>query len=84
MRGNIRSRPHLVPQSPTGMNTHTQQSGLNLEKKVNCQTYSFLIIVSKDEEMAKFYDVLKAAESLHATAATIIQGPSTPLSQINM
>jgi hypothetical protein len=32
------------------------------------------MIVPKDEEMTKFYNDLKAAESLHTTAATIIQG----------
>jgi hypothetical protein len=33
-----------------------------------------LISVPKDEEMRKFYSDLKAAEVLHATAASIIQG----------
>jgi hypothetical protein len=35
---------------------------------------NLLTIVPKDNEMTKFYNDIKAAESLHATAATIIQG----------
>ena len=42
-------------------------------------THFPLIIAPKDEEMTKFYNDLKASESLNATAATIIQGISTPL-----
>jgi hypothetical protein len=33
-----------------------------------------LRIAPKDEEMTKFYDDLKKAESIHVAAATIIQG----------
>ena len=79
MQGNIHLKRRPAHQLLIGMSTPTQQNGLKLEKKVLSQLISPLIIGPKDEEMTKFYNDLKVAESLHATAATIIQGTSTPL-----
>ena len=47
-------------------------------KEGNFPIHFPLTIVPKDEEMTKFYNDLKAAETLNATAATIIQGNKLP------
>ena len=49
-------------------------------------TYVVQMLISavQDEEMSKFYNDLKVAETLHATAATIIQGITPPYYQTNL
>ena len=43
-------------------------------KEGSCICDSTLTLAIKDAEVLKFYNDLKAAEALHATAANIIQG----------
>ena len=51
-------------------------------KESNSHRRTFLTTGPKDDEMTKFYNDIKAAEKVHAAAATIIQGLSTPFSLI--
>lgn len=49
-------------------------------KESSSHRQAFVTTGPKDDEMTKFYNDIKAAEKLHAAAATIIQGILTPFS----
>ena len=67
------SQPEAVLRLLTGTSMDMHQNGFSQRKKVYLSVTT-LKSAAKDAEVMKFYNDLKAAEVLHATAASIIQG----------
>lgn len=67
------SQPEAVLRLLTGTSMDMHQNGFSQRKKVYLSVTT-LTSAAKDAEVMKFYNDLKAAEALHATAASIIQG----------